>query len=74
MKTEGKDLSVQCLQALPGFATQMGIEITNGRDLSDEIESDKTKSILVNQAFLKERNWDTGIGKIIHIIKMKLLI
>lgn len=74
VKTEGKDLSVQCLQALPGFATQLGIEITNGRDLSDEIESDKTKSILVNQAFLKERNWDTGIGKTIEYNNNKYLI
>lgn len=74
VKTEGTDLSVQCLQALPGFATQMGIEITKGRDLSDEIVSDRTGSILVNQAFLKERNWDTGIGETIEYNDNKYLI
>jgi putative ABC transport system permease protein len=74
VKSEGKDLPVQCLQALPGFATKMGIEITNGRDLSDDIESDKTGAILVNQAFLKERQWETGIGKTIEYNKNKYLI
>ena len=74
VKTEGTNLSIQCLQALPGFATQMGIEIVKGRDLSAEIESDITESILVNQAFLTAKNWDTGIGKTIEYNDNKYLI
>jgi len=74
IKTEGNDLSVQSLQALPGFATQMGIQIIKGRDLIEAIESDKTESILVNQAFLRERNWETGVGKTIEYNSKKYLI
>jgi putative ABC transport system permease protein len=74
VKSGGTDFIVQCLQALPGFATQMGIEITKGRDLSYNLELDKTESVLVNQAFLKERNWDTGIGKTIEYNNTKYLI
>lgn len=63
IKTEGKEQTVQGISALPGFATQLGISITKGRDLDPGIESDKTDAVLVNQAFLKQMHWTTGIGK-----------
>ncbi len=63
IKTEGKDETVQSISALPGFATQLGIQITKGRDLSPQFPSDQTDAVLVNQAFLKQMNWTTGVGK-----------
>jgi putative ABC transport system permease protein len=63
IKTEGKEQTVQGINALPGFATQLGISITKGRDLNPDFETDKTTTALVNQAFLKQMHWKTGIGK-----------
>ena len=63
IKTEGKEQTVQSISALPGFATQLGISITKGRDLNPEFETDQTDAVLVNQAFLKQMHWTTGIGK-----------
>ncbi len=63
IKTEGKDETVQSISALPGFATGMGIKITKGRDLDEQFKTDETGAILVNQAFLKQMHWSTGIGK-----------
>ena len=63
IKTDGKEQTVQSISALPGFATQMGINITNGRDLNEQFESDQTDAVLVNQAFLKQMHWTTGVGK-----------
>ena len=63
VKTEGKELTVQSISALPGFATQMGITITRGRDMNEHFGADQTDAVLVNQAFLKQMHWATGIGK-----------
>lgn len=74
VRIEGKPQTVHGLQALPNFATSMGIKIENGRDLNENIESDKTASVLVNQAFLNQMNWKTGIGKTIEYETKKYLI
>ena len=66
IKSEGKEETILGLQALPGFASQLGIQITNGRDLSEKFQTDETASVLVNQAFLKMMNWVTAIGKTIE--------
>ena len=63
IKTDGKEETVQSISALPGFATLMGIRITKGRDLNEQFETDQTNTVLVNQAFLKQMHWQTGIGK-----------
>jgi len=63
VKTEGKDETVQSISALPGFATQLGISITRGRDLNEQFQSDQTDAVLVNQAFLKQMHWTSAIGK-----------
>jgi ABC-type antimicrobial peptide transport system permease subunit len=63
VKTEGKEQTVQSISALPGFATQLGISITKGRDLNEHFKTDQTDAVLVNQAFLKQMHWTTGIEK-----------
>ncbi|MFI5140257.1 MAG: ABC transporter permease [Sphingobacteriales bacterium] len=63
IKADGKDQTVQSISALPGFASQLGISISKGRDLNDHFITDQTDAVLVNQAFLKLMHWTTGIGK-----------
>jgi putative ABC transport system permease protein len=63
IKAEGHDETVQSISALPGFATQLSIPITKGRDLNPQFPLDQTDAVLVNQAFLKQMRWTTGIGK-----------
>ncbi len=63
IEVEGKKTDVQSLNVLPGFIRQMGMKILKGRDLSNDFTSDVTSSVIVNQAFLKQMNWTSGIGK-----------
>jgi putative ABC transport system permease protein len=74
VKSEGKEQTVQSISALPGFASQLGIKILNGRDLSDSFTTDKSASVLVNQAFLKQMKWQSGIGKTIEYDNKKYLV
>jgi ABC-type antimicrobial peptide transport system permease subunit len=74
IKTDGAEQTVQGLNVLPGFATQLGIKITKGRDMSDEYSTDQTSSVLVNQAFLKQMHWTTGVGKTIEYEKHRYVI
>jgi len=74
IKTDGVDQTVQSLSVLPGFATQMGIRITKGRDLNEQFKTDQTDAVLVNQAFLKQMHWTTGIGKNIEYENHRYLV
>ena len=74
IKVDGQDEAVQSIEALPQFASQMKIPLLAGRDLSDSIETDKTAAVLVNQAFLKKMNWQSGLGKTIMYNNRKYTI
>ena len=74
IKTDGKEETVLSMQALPHFASDLGIKIVKGRDLSEDFATDKTASVLVNQAFLKKMNWKTGIGKTIEYENQEYII
>lgn len=63
IKTEGEEQNVQGLNVLPGFASQLGIKFIKGRDLNAQFGTDEASSALVNQAFLKQMHWTSGIGK-----------
>jgi putative ABC transport system permease protein len=65
INADGQKQTVNSVSALPGFATQLGIRITKGRDLNKDFVTDQTDAVLVNQAFLKQMHWATGIGKTI---------
>jgi putative ABC transport system permease protein len=60
---DGQNQTVKSISALPGFATQMGIKINKGRDLSEAYQSDGANAVLVNQTFMKQMHWTTAIGK-----------
>lgn len=74
IKTEGTDQTVQSISALPGFASQLGITTIKGRDMSPEFETDQTSSVLINQSFLKQMHWTSGVGKTIEYENRKYLI
>ena len=63
INTDGQKQTVNSISALPGFATQLGIKISKGRDLSNKFETDQVDAVLVNQAFLKQMHLTTAIGK-----------
>lgn len=63
IKTEGEEQNVQGLHVLPGFASQLGIKFTKGRDLNEHFGTDEESSALVNKAFLKQMHWASAIGK-----------
>ncbi len=74
INAEGKDQTVQGLNVLPGFATQLGINIDKGRDLAADFGTDQTSSVLVNKAFLKQMHWTSGVGKTIMFEKRRYSI
>lgn len=74
IKTEGKEQTVQALNVLPGFATQMGIKITNGRDLNNSFTTDQEDAVLVNRAFVNQMHWSSAIGKTIDYEKHKYMV
>ncbi len=45
------------------YINTLTMELAEGRNFSDDIPSDKRKSILVNEAFVKEYGWPTGTGR-----------
>jgi putative ABC transport system permease protein len=63
INADGREQTVQSISALPGFVTQMGIGVTKGRDFDAQFKTDAVDAVLVNQAFLKQMHWSTGIGK-----------
>ena len=74
INVDGKEQTIQSISALPGFATQLGIPILKGRDLNEQFKTDQTDAVLVNQTFLKQMHWTTGIGKSITYEKHNYLI
>ena len=65
VNVDGQKQTVKSISALPGFATQLGIKILKGRDLSENYQTDAANAVLVNRAFMKQMNWRTAIGKTI---------
>ena len=47
----------------PDFFEVMGVPIVTGRNLNTKLASDYTKSIIVNEAFVRKYNWKKPLGK-----------
>lgn len=47
----------------PDFFEVMGVPIVKGRNLDTKLASDYTKSVIVNEAFVRKYNWKNPIGK-----------
>ena len=47
------------------FVETMGIQLLDGRNMSEEFETDAESAVLVNEAFVKAMGWDSGVGQAI---------
>lgn len=63
LEIEGQKQTVNSISVLPGFCSQMGIKIIQGRDLSESFKTDVTDAVIINQEFMKAMHWHTAIGK-----------
>jgi len=50
----------------PDFIPTMGIQIVDGRNFSDEIISDQSESILINETATRRYDWKNPVGKTIR--------
>ncbi|MEL7002529.1 MAG: ABC transporter permease [Bacteroidota bacterium] len=48
------------------YLQTMGVRLDKGRFFEREIVSDKTESIIINQAFAKRMNWEDPIDKVVE--------
>ncbi len=46
----------------PSFLRTMGMELMEGRNLSDDFETDAQEAILVNEAFVRALGWENPLG------------
>jgi len=74
VKNDGKTELVKSINVLPGFASQLGINILSGRDFKDNLSTDQNTTVIVNNAFLKMMNWSSAIGKNITVKEHRYLI
>ncbi|HTE23109.1 ABC transporter permease [Flavitalea sp.] len=64
-EAEGKKRDMMCnYYAIdPEFLNVFKIDLLEGRNLSDSFSTDKMEGFLVNEAFVKEMGWKSGLGK-----------
>ena len=60
---EGKEKKAYVYRIDYDFIPTMGIELVNGRNISRDFSSDTTSSIIVNEALVKDMEWDNPIGQ-----------
>lgn len=52
----------------PDFIQTMGIQIVDGRNFSHDIISDRSESILINEAAARRYDWKNPVGKTIRLL------
>jgi putative ABC transport system permease protein len=62
-KAADRDLAVEYDHIDEDYLPTIGVNIVAGRNLSRDFPSDSSKSVLVNEAFVKEAGWKDAIGK-----------
>ncbi|MBK9737477.1 MAG: ABC transporter permease [Saprospiraceae bacterium] len=50
------------------YVATLGLKMKSGRSFSKDFPSDSTQSIFVNEAFVKEANWDDPLGKTVKVM------
>lgn len=61
----------QVQQVGENFFEVMGLNILEGRPFDEKLETDYTNSVLVNQKFIKDQQWKTGLDKQIDMFGSK---
>ncbi|AFK03715.1 protein of unknown function DUF214 [Emticicia oligotrophica DSM 17448] len=64
---EGKTYHTNGLNVDYDYIKTLGLSLTNGRDFSREFQSDKSRSIVVNESMVKQLGFKNPIGKNIPI-------
>ena len=65
---------VQVQQVGENFFEVMGLNILEGRPFDEKLATDYTNSVIVNQKFIRDQQWDTGLGKEIQMYGEKFNI
>jgi putative ABC transport system permease protein len=67
-KAAGRDLTIEYDHIDEDFLPTIGATIVAGRNLSRDFPSDSSRSVLVNEAFVKEVGWKDPIGKTVDYL------
>jgi putative ABC transport system permease protein len=67
-KAGGRDLTIEYDHIDEDFLPTIGATIVAGRNLSRDFPSDSSRSVLVNEAFVKEVGWKDPIGKTVDYL------
>ena len=69
VEVDGVSEETHAMQIGPGYLETMGLRIMEGRTFGREYRTDQADEIIVNEAFLKEHNWQTSYDKEVRINK-----
>jgi putative ABC transport system permease protein len=61
--SEDQPVTMDLLTVDPDFLPTMGIELAAGRNFSNDLASDTTDAVIINQAAARKIGWDDPIGK-----------
>jgi putative ABC transport system permease protein len=64
-KAGGKDMDFTIEVVDAGYLGTYEIPLVRGRNFSPDLATDSTKSILVNESFVKSAGWKDGIGEVV---------
>jgi putative ABC transport system permease protein len=64
-KANGKDMDFALDVVDNGYLDIYQIPLAKGRNFSPDLATDSTKSVLVNESFVKAAGWKDGIGEIV---------
>jgi len=63
METEGRESLAFIFRIDENYLATLGIDLVEGRGFSPEYTADATRSILINEAFVREQGWNDPLGK-----------
>lgn len=58
---------MQQLTIEPNFLATLGIEIIEGRNFSEEMQTDQNESILINETVARQLGWEDPVGRSLYI-------
>jgi putative ABC transport system permease protein len=67
MVNEGTHINIAYETVDPSYLPLLKIPIVQGRNFSPDFPADPSRSVLVNETFVKEAGWKNPIGQAIHI-------
>ena len=74
VEEKGESFVVDGLAIGSNYLDLMGIRVLDGRSFQEGLEADSESTILVNEAFRKERDWERAVGQTIKIADKKYTI